>query len=135
VRQDAAVPVDNAPSGDDRDRPGTIDVVSDGPHWVARLAGEVDAAVVQSFADTDPTRGRQEAVVTAVEAAEVSFLDSSGLSLLLQWATRARRDGVSMRLLSASPAVRSLLLLSGTAELFAEAPAERPQGHGPDGER
>lgn len=128
MRQDAAVPVDTFAPRDER--PGTIDVTPDGPHWVARLSGEVDAAVVETFALSDPTHDRQEAVVATVDAADVSFLDSSGLSLLLRWATRARRDGVTTHLRSASPAVRDLLRLSGTDALFtvAGAPSPRPAG-------
>lgn len=118
--QDAAVRADTAPTGEP-DRAGTIELAADGPHHVARLAGEVDAAVVQEFSRRSAP-GDADALVTAVDAAEVDFLDSSGLSLMLRWATRARSSGLTTQLRSASPAVVDLLRLSGTAALFADGP-------------
>lgn len=118
---------DTARSGPEPGRVGTIELAADGPHHIARLTGEVDAAVVHDFSGRSARDGTG-ALVTAVDAAQVTFLDSSGLSLLLRWAARARSRGLTTELRSASPAVLDLLRMSGTAALFSGA-ADRVAGH------
>lgn len=90
---------------------------------VAWLVGEVDAAVVEAF--TTGTDGA-EPEPTAVEASEVTFIDSRGLALMLRWATRARERGLTADLRRPSAAVLSLLRISGTGDLFAESTAGGP---------
>lgn len=102
---------------------GTITVEREGDAWVARLAGEVDAAVVQTF--TAGTTG-DDVDPAAVDTADVTFIDSSGLALMLRWATRARARGGTAELRRPSDAVLTLLSISGTRSLFAE-----PEGTDP----
>jgi len=90
---------------------------------VAWLVGEVDAAVVDAF--TTGTAGA-EPEPTAVEASEVTFIDSRGLALMLRWATRARERGITAELRRPSAAVVTLLRMSGTGGLFAESTAGGP---------
>jgi len=101
---------------------GTITLEPERAGWVARLTGEIDAAVVRSFSDDGPAQHSSEhAVVTAVDAAQVTFLDSSGLALLLRWATRAREAGRITELRAPSVVVQDLVRISGTSSLFSPA--------------
>jgi anti-anti-sigma factor len=54
-----------------------------------------------------------------VDLDALTFIDSSGLQLLLDWTRLAREDGTSFELLEGPPSVMRVFDLSGTREAFA----------------
>ena len=86
----------------------TIAVVEGG--WV--LSGEIDAASASDLAAaiSPLAPGR-----TTLDIDEVSFMDSSGLRVLVEASLRARNDGGSLVLLNPQQAIRRLVALSGLA--------------------
>lgn len=92
-------------------------VAQDATGTVLMLGGEIDAAAV------DELRRCLTAGVTVVDMREVTFLDSSGLGVLL---AASRRRTSPLRLRAPSPRVERLLQLSGTGPTFVvdNAPAD-----------
>ena len=85
------------------------------PPGTVRLHGEYDVARVRELSEQlVPGVGH----VLRVDASAVSFIDSSGLAVLLDAARASRRLGGAVVLVDASPAVRSLLDLTGTTSTF-----------------
>jgi anti-sigma B factor antagonist len=54
-----------------------------------------------------------------VDLRGVTFMDSTGLRLLLAWDDEARRNGIGFRLVAGSDPVQRLFELSGVASRFA----------------
>jgi anti-anti-sigma factor len=53
-----------------------------------------------------------------VDLGEVTFLDSSGMGLILEVDERARREGINLRLLPAKPEVQRVFELAGVADVL-----------------
>ena len=93
---------------------GASRVVPEDAGPVLHLRGDVDEPLVQRMrAD-----GVDERELVAVQIAEVGYIDSTGLSLLVRWAQSAARDGRPAVLRSASPRFRRVLDLAGISVLF-----------------
>lgn len=88
-----------------------------------RVAGEVDAHSSESFATALTEAGEQsEAVI--VDMGGVTFMDSSGLRVLVEAQQRAEAGGPSLVLRSPSRQITRLLDLAGLTENFQiDAPA------------
>ena len=86
-----------------------ISATADG--WT--LSGEVDAhtAPILATALGDLSTG-----VVKLDMAGVSFMDSSGLRVLMEATTRARVGGGDLVVVSPSPAVARLVEISGLGE-------------------
>lgn len=85
-----------------------------------RLVGEIDAhtapALSRALATSAEAAG--EGDVPVIDLAEVSFMDSSGLRVLVE-ATRAARDrGSDLELASPQPALSRLFEIAGLTELL-----------------
>lgn len=77
-----------------------------------RLTGEIDGDSVKVLGRLlDPLPG--DAPEVRIDLAEVSFIDSSGLRLLIQAHQRAQRVGRSLVLERPSPPVSRLIDISG----------------------
>ncbi len=85
--------------------------------WV-RLAGELDLATVPAL-DARLERladgGEREIFV---DLGELSFIDSSGLHLLVKWSRRAIEEGVAFSLGPGPPAVQRVFSLAGVEHLL-----------------
>ena len=82
------------------------------------VAGELDLATVPELARMlGALRARGHAVV--LDLADVTFMDSSGLSLLLEAQLDADRDGWEFSIRRASEAVRRIVALAGLQRLLA----------------
>jgi anti-sigma B factor antagonist len=96
---------------------------------VIRARGEVDLSSV------DVLRGplaaaREERVATLVDLAEVGFMDSSGLHLLLDAALDAEKNGWSLSFRPSRQVLR-LLEVTGTADVLHLVPADPRADSGP----
>lgn len=79
------------------------------------LRGDVDTAVATRFTST---HGRTRVVVDAIDAAEVTFISSSGLALMLLCAEASAAAGRSPVLRASSRPVDRALQLAGIDGVF-----------------
>jgi anti-sigma B factor antagonist len=91
----------------------TVQESADG--WT--VAGEIDASTAPAFdeAMSDLPTGDGPIVL---DLSGVSFIDSSGLRVLISLAGRASDEGRSVALRDPSPTVARLLEITGLAEMF-----------------
>ena len=91
----------------------TVERTADG--WI--VGGEIDASTAptleQAFDDLPTGDGR-----VVLDLSDVSFIDSSGLRVLIALAGRADEQGRPLVLDRPSPAVARLLEITGLVELF-----------------
>ena len=87
-----------------------VEPVADG--CVIRVSGEVDMSSVEALRGP-LSRARQAGANTLVDLSGVSFMDSSGLHLMLEAALDAETDGWSLTF-RPSPQVLRLLEVTGT---------------------
>jgi len=87
-------------------------------HAVVHVSGEIDLAARSLFQEC-----LDEVIVASdgdvvVDLAEVSFIDSTGLSVLLQARERLGTAGRKLRIARQSPSVTRLLELAGLDAVF-----------------
>lgn len=82
---------------------------------VLRLPAEVDLAVAQRVRDELTSSLSAEGTHLVVDAADVTFMDSSGVNALVQAHERAHRIGGSLHVVSTASAVRRVLEITGLA--------------------
>ena len=81
------------------------------------LQGEMDIATApELLAMLTRLRAYNHAVV--LDLSEVTFMDSTGLTILMDAWLEAERDGWSFSIRSASPAVRRVVALAGVERLI-----------------
>jgi anti-anti-sigma factor len=96
--------------------PGSITVEDEGPgRRVLCLRGDVDTAVAVQFRTL---QGREPAVVDAIDAGAVSFISSSGLTVMLLCAEASATAGHRPLLRASSPPVARALRLAGLESAF-----------------
>lgn len=111
-----------------------MEVTVSGDIVLIRLRGEFDAAtsvdqltVIDHLATTDDLR-RVE-----IDATDVSFIDSTGLRLVLNMVVGVRDSGFTVSTVQASTQFRRLLKVSGLTEIFglsdAVGPGDAEQGN------
>jgi anti-sigma B factor antagonist len=95
----------------------TEDDVDEHTHVLA-LRGELDVATVPRLAD--PLRAAIAAGKTAmvIDLAELTFLDSTGLMVLLNGLRRVGRQGGNLVIMCTNPTVLRLFDITGTASTF-----------------
>jgi anti-anti-sigma factor len=96
-----------------------VAVAPDGPgRFVVTLAGELDLAAADGFwAELEPLI--EPAGMVVLDGTELSFLDSSGLRVLLLANAKAKELGARLRLVAPHRAVRRTLQLTGADDLVA----------------
>ncbi|GAB3322105.1 hypothetical protein GCM10027451_44390 [Geodermatophilus aquaeductus] len=105
---------------DVRPLPGSMTVRDEGDGPVLCLRGEVDTEVATRFKQR---QGRTPLLVDAIDAAGVSFLSSTALSILARCVEAAFAVGRRPVLRASSPIVERMLQLSGLQDDF-----DRPPG-------
>jgi anti-anti-sigma factor len=95
----------------------TCDARNDGSNaWSILVRGEVDMATAPRLADVIDDTIANGAQVIVVRLEHVSFIDSSGLGVLLKGANRLEAVGGRLFLEGATPVVERLLKVSGITE-------------------
>ena len=93
-----------------------IDCTRDGDSLTIALAGELDLNSVHDLETAMLAAEKSDATLILVDLAEVTFIDSTGLSQLLD--AKKRSNGRFRVTPSHSDAVSRLLALTGTAEIL-----------------
>lgn len=110
------------------------DGTGDGPPFECRWRAEgAGAASVQVSGEVDMLTAPQmehvlrdacaQAPLVVLDLSAVSFIDSSGLHVLVDAAGRARESGTRMVMIGASRALESLLVLTGSQHLIDAIPS------------
>lgn len=101
-----------------REPPVTTLTHTPGGAAVLGVQGEIDVATVLAFrAAAEDLLGAPERILV-IDLAEVSFLSSSGLAVLITTAERAEQRGIQLRLVVATRPVSRLLEMTATSTLF-----------------
>jgi anti-sigma B factor antagonist len=108
---------------DDDDAFRVIVTAQDGSVHV-RAEGEFDLAACQLWESTVPQLVAKPVREVEVDLGRVSFMDSSGLGLLVKLRQRAEDEGMRLRLLHVPPRVMRVLEYSGVTALFDISAAE-----------
>jgi anti-anti-sigma factor len=90
-----------------------------------RLTGELDLAsapTVDARLRELVAGGSQELIV---DLGGLSFMDSSGLRLLVGWAKAAAAEGIAFSMLPANPSVQRVFSMAGLEDFLPFVPAER----------
>jgi|1185.fasta_scaffold09086_1 anti-sigma B factor antagonist len=104
--------------------PLSIDVRSaDARHVVIAVAGEIDMATAPQLA---AALGRYDECDVTVDLAEVEFLDSSGLSVLVHARKRLLQGGHTLRTVNERRNVLVAITAAGLVTTFHEGVAEDP---------
>ncbi len=85
---------------------------------VVLVSGEVDLATCQQLRDVLAGLVDQGVHYLVVDLEQVSFLDSSGIGVLISVLRRIREHGGSLRLTAPTPHVRRVLELTGVTTLL-----------------
>jgi anti-sigma B factor antagonist len=94
---------------------GRIVVQHTGAGDLLALCGDVDAVVVQELQATGTPDLSQ---IVAVDVGELTYIDSSGLTLLVRWARQATRAGRPAEIRRAGPRFHRVVQVAGIAALF-----------------
>ncbi len=89
----------------------TMDVFHDGDAVVVAPAGELDLATVDRL--RDELAHQAHAPVLVLDLRGLTFMDSSGLALVLEQQRRAEADGSDFRVVPGSPRVQRLFEVTG----------------------
>ena len=106
-------------------RTGFSAVVEPGEVAVVRLHGELDMATAPLLDDTLTSVLGDGAVEVVVDLASLTFLDSTGISVLLGAGQRAGEVGTGFRVRAPNRPVRKALHLTGVEEILGLEP-DRP---------
>ncbi len=86
-----------------------IQIDKSGPIAVAKLAGEFGVTEVEAFLETLEEPASNAETALAIDLSEVTSIDSSGLSALVQLVTRSRLSHGWVVLIEPSPFVSGIL--------------------------
>ena len=91
----------------------SVRVRRDSATTVVTPCGELDLATVGALRSALDEVGRCEVLV--LDLREITFMDSSGIGVLVDEHRRAGREGFSLRVVSGPPTVQQLLEVTGLA--------------------
>jgi anti-sigma B factor antagonist len=83
---------------------------------ILRLEGELDMATAPQLRSAIEELGADEKPMLVLDLQQLSFIDSTGLRLVLWANERYRKDGREFAMTPGSPQVRRLLSISGAGE-------------------
>ena len=90
---------------------------------VLRAIGEVDVMTVQTLADSLSAAVRQTEGDVVVDLSETTFLDSTGLHVLLGWQRRLAQRSRSLRVICGQGPVRQVIETARLVETLHVSPA------------
>jgi anti-anti-sigma factor len=113
--------------------PGNFDVTVDrqGSNVTVAPSGEIDLATVRLVTEAIEASG-EPFVQLILDLRNVSFIDTSGLRLVLELNQRAERDGFGLTIVRGSRAVQRVFEISGLEDRlpFVDEPQGAPRAGG-----
>jgi anti-sigma B factor antagonist len=85
---------------------------------VLDVAGEIDLECSPAFRDNLFGAFRRKPAAVIVHLAEVAYMDSSGVAILVEGIQESRRTGIPLRLAAPSATVRGILDLARLTQYF-----------------
>jgi anti-anti-sigma factor len=95
-----------------------VEVERDGDAAIVRIEGEVEFATAPRLRATLLDLAQEGASPVVLDLAEVTFVDSAGISLLIQAKKRLASSSSDLVLRAPQASVRRVLEISGVTELF-----------------
>lgn len=95
-----------------------INVAQDGPHIVVSVSGEVDAHNCAEIGKAVSAAGAVDPTPVVIDAAELSFIDSSAISELLRIRQDLADQGSELTIRNVGSNVRRVLEMTGLLETF-----------------
>jgi len=105
----------------------TTEVVPGDGHVTLRLAGEIDMNTAPVVRGTALAAMRQHSTTVHIDLSRVTFMDSTGLEVLLATRRRAELSGGHLELIDPTHAVLRVLEVTGVDRLFQINPGSRTQ--------
>jgi anti-sigma B factor antagonist len=99
--------------------PFGIDTVTDGDRVRLVLRGELDLLAAPSLRTALVEASHHDGAMIELDLSAVSFIDSTGISVILQAWQRANAEGGRVVLAAASPVVARVIEATGLTELLA----------------
>lgn len=105
-------------------------VTDRGRHVALPRVGDLDLDTASAL-DAAVQRAAQSAPAVALDLTELSFMDSSGIKLLVRLAKRAQTDGLAFSIIPPPPRVARVLELTAVTEFLplASGPPEAMPAH------
>lgn len=107
----------------------TIESSEQGEALVVALAGEFDLASAQ-LVDDELARAQESYPVVILDLTGVTFMDSTGLHVVLRVDERMQEAGTSLRVVPGGPQVQRLFQLTGATDRLQTVTDPRPAGSG-----
>jgi anti-anti-sigma factor len=104
----------------------SIEVVPEDEYVTLRLAGEVDLNTAQSMREAALDAMHRHGTNLRIDLSGVTFLDSTGLEVMLATRRRASLEGGQLHLIDPTQAVMRVLEVTGIAHLFEIAETSDP---------
>lgn len=95
-----------------------VDVRADGPGHTVHLRGELDMSTAAMLRDELARLTGDGAALVTLDLAELAFIDSTGLSVLITGLKRIRQHGGDMVLRAPRPGTQKVLEITGLTEVF-----------------
>jgi anti-anti-sigma factor len=95
-----------------------VRVEQDGPGVVLRLSGEMDIACAEAFDDALRASMANGSTDVLVDLSDLTFIDSSGLRMLIELWDRSRGNGLDVSILQGTGQVRRTLEIAGLDSLL-----------------
>jgi anti-sigma B factor antagonist len=102
--------------------PFGVESTGDGPRVLVRIRGEVDLMAAPQLRTALLDATQRDAAQIDLDLDEVTFIDSTGISVILQAWQRLNEQGRRLVLIAASRPVTRVLETAGLAELLALEP-------------
>ena len=93
-------------------------------HVTLRVVGEIDLYTAPTLREAALTALRQHGSTLRVDLRDVTFMDSTGLEVLLATLRRAELEGGSLTLCRPTSAVRRIIEVTGLDKMFTIIPQQ-----------
>jgi anti-sigma B factor antagonist len=107
--------------------PFTIEIKREFPEALVIITGEVDASNVGALYENFAALAREGIQRLSLNLAELTFMDSTGLSFLVSVHKRAQALGGELVISAASTQIRQLFSVTGVDSYFNIEPEARPE--------
>jgi anti-sigma B factor antagonist len=96
----------------------TTHIVPGADFVTLRVAGEIDLHTAPTLREAALAALRQHGTTLRLDLTDVTFMDSTGIEVLLATRRRAELEGGSLTLCHLTPAVRRIIEVTGLDRLF-----------------